>query len=56
MNLILNVLINHSMNLIFSNQNLHCESTKVAIYKLVKKTQNQIRTHLIVAEDLSNLS
>ena len=41
----LKVLIKHLMNLIFSNQNLH---VKVVIYKLAKKTQNQIRTQLIV--------
>ena len=49
----LNVLIKHSMNVIFSNQNL--STVEVAIYKVVKKTQNQIRTELNVAEDSNNL-
>ena len=46
----LNVLIKHSMNLIFSNQNMYRENSNL-LYKLVKiKTQNQIRAKLIVAK------
>ena len=46
MNLSLKVLIKHLMNLIFLNQNLY--TVKVVIYKLVKKTENQVRTQMIV--------
>ena len=46
MNLNLKVLIKHLMNLIFSNQNTY--TVKIAIYKLVKKTEKQVRTQMIV--------